>query len=158
MGQTLGEQNSEPGSSRETQNLFPLEIKILGVEDGGSSSPLISTAPTETPKSLVRLSASSSSPLRLAGERRPPAPQQQLDVRRSPARGARGREGDCRGGEGWGGERARARPVRGGGRAEPGNGAGGGREGGQLWAGSRARPPALKMERRRGLAGEGARR
>lgn len=49
---------------------------------------------------------------------------------------------------GWGG----------GGRAEPGDGTGGGSGGGQLWARSPARPPALKMERRRGLVGEGARR
>lgn len=102
MGQTLGDQNPEPGSSRETRNLFPLEINILGVEDGGSSSPLISIAPNEASMSLVRLSTSSSfSPLRLAGERRPPAPRQQLDVRRSPERGARGREGTA--GEGRGG-------------------------------------------------------
>lgn len=36
-GANVGRKNSEPGSSRETQNLFPLEIKILGVEDGGSA-------------------------------------------------------------------------------------------------------------------------
>lgn len=71
--------------------------KKPGVEGGGCSSPLTSTAGTEGSESLAPLSASSFFPLRWAGERRPPAPQQQLDVRRSPERRARGREG--RGGE-----------------------------------------------------------
>lgn len=91
MGQTLGEQNSEPGSSRETQNLFPLEIKILGVEDGGSSSPLISTAPLRRRPWCASPRAPLLSAWPVSGGRQ--RPQQQLDVRRSPARGARGREG-----------------------------------------------------------------
>ena len=156
MGQTLGEKIPSLEAAGKHKTCSHWRLKFWGLKMG--AAPLICTALTEAPKSLVRLSTSSSfSPLRLAGELRPPAPQQQLDVRRSPERGARGREGIA--GEGGVGRRARAGSASaGGGRAEPGDCAGGGREGGQLWAGSRARPPALKMERRRGLAGEGARR
>lgn len=89
-------------------------------------------------------------------EQWPLEPGQQLDVRRSPERRALGREGSAREGRAVLGARtdsARAGVGRGG-RAEASQGEGRG----QLWAESWARSPALKMERRRGLAGEGARR
>ena len=100
MGQTLGEKIPSLEAAGKHKTCSHWRLKFWGLKMG--AAPLISAALTEAPKSLVRLSTSSSfSPLRLAGELRPPAPQQQLDVRRSPERGARGREGTA--GEGRGG-------------------------------------------------------
>lgn len=123
----------------------------------------VGTAPPSHPSAPLGVDRSSAAPLPCNllpsppsyGER-PLATGQQLDVRRSPERQALGGEGSAREGRaGLGTSTGSARAGVGrGGRAEAGQGEGRG----QLWAGSRARPPALKMERRRGLAGEGARR
>lgn len=117
-GQTLEPgRNSAPGAAGKKKNLVSRRNKKSGVEGGGCSSPFTSIAPTKGSESLALLSASAFFfPLRWAGERRPPAPQQQLDVRRSPERDARGREGrGGGGGEGWGGERAGLASAGGGG-------------------------------------------